>query len=114
MRPSGRPGAGKSTYRTVRISGTTSVDVVPDVAAAIGRDLTPTNSLLARARAELYARAAGLKVDHIVMIAEGGLPTPGPVPVFAMAKVGLADAATILAPGEQDITATVSVRFLLR
>lgn len=69
---------------------------------------------IARARAELYARAAGLKVDHIVMIAEGGLPTPGPVPVYAMAKMALADAATVLAPGEQDITATVSVRFLLR
>lgn len=68
----------------------------------------------ARARAELYARAAGLRVDRIVMIAEGGLPTPGPVPVYAMAKASFADAATSISPGEQDITATVSVRFLLR
>ena len=32
---------------------------VPEVAAAIGRDVTPTNSLLARARAELRSASGG-------------------------------------------------------
>lgn len=67
----------------------------------------------ARARAELYARAAGLSVDRIVMISESGLPSPPPSPVM-FARMAAADVATSIAPGEQDVTVTVNVRFLLR
>lgn len=68
----------------------------------------------ARARAELYAKAAGLRVDRIVSIAEGGssFPTP-PMPVAMMARMEAAPK-TQIAAGEQDVTATVSVRFLLK
>ncbi len=69
----------------------------------------------ARARADLYARAAGLKVDRIVLIAEDGgqLPQP-PMPMLQMARSAKMADSTPVAAGEQDLTATVSVRFLLR
>lgn len=69
----------------------------------------------ARARADLYARAAGLKVDRILLIAEDGgqLPQP-PMPMLAMARMSKMADSTPVAAGEQDLTVNVSVRFLLR
>ena len=65
----------------------------------------------ARARAELYARAAGLQVARIVAISEGGGEAPGrPMPMLARAK----DAATAIVPGEQRLAVTVNVSFELR
>lgn len=66
----------------------------------------------ARARAELYARAAGLSVARIISISEGGeTPTdPGPVR-YALAK---AAADTTILPGESQVSVTVAVRFLLK
>ena len=69
----------------------------------------------ARARAELYAKATGLSVARIVAIDEagdnGGERRPGPV----MARMAVqSDAATVVLPGETDVTATVNVRFLLK
>lgn len=67
----------------------------------------------ARARAELYARAAGLSVARIVSIAENGESAGGPPPApMYRAKVAAAD--TEIAAGETDVTATVTVRFLLK
>jgi len=67
----------------------------------------------ARARAELYAGAAGLSVDRILSISEGG-EMPGPQPVaYARAEMAAADTTEIL-PGEQKVTVTVTVRFLLK
>ncbi|TKD51972.1 SIMPL domain-containing protein [Sphingomonas baiyangensis] len=67
----------------------------------------------ARARAELYAKAAGLRVERIAAISEGGAPpVGGPVPQMAMARMEAAD--TKVVPGEQEIVATVHVRFVLR
>ena len=70
----------------------------------------------ARARAELYAKAAGLRVERIVSISEsgeddGGSPQP-PRPIARMALAQSAD--TVIRPGETDVTATLSVRFLLK
>lgn len=67
----------------------------------------------ARARAELYAKAAGLRVERILVIAEGAsaLP-PQPMPQMAM-RAEMAKDSQVL-PGEQEINATVTVRFLLR
>ena len=70
----------------------------------------------ARARATLYAQAAGLRVERIVSIAEngedaGGGPRP---PVMYMARAKADSAPTELAPGENEVSATVSVRFLLK
>lgn len=70
----------------------------------------------ARARADLYARAAGLSVARILSINEAGEnaggPPPGPVFYARAAKAEAAD--TAIAAGERDVTATVSVRFLLK
>jgi uncharacterized protein YggE len=69
----------------------------------------------ARARATLYAQAAGLRVERIVSIAENGEDVGGrpPMPVY-MARAKADSAPTEVAPGETDVTATVSVRFLLK
>ena len=69
---------------------------------------------IARARAELYARAAGLSVARIVSISESGSNDGGsPPPVMYMARAKAADS-TQIAAGETDVTVTVSVRFLLK
>ncbi|KQR87495.1 SIMPL domain-containing protein [Sphingomonas sp. Leaf343] len=69
----------------------------------------------ARARAELYARAAGMRVVRIVSIDEAGQDAGGPdrPPIFLAARAQMMDSATKIVPGEKDITATLRVRFLL-
>lgn len=69
----------------------------------------------ARARAELYAAAAGMRVARVISIAEAGQNAgePGPQPMF-MARAVAADARTEIAPGEKDVTVTLAVRFLLQ
>jgi uncharacterized protein len=67
----------------------------------------------ARARAELYARAAGLKVKRIASISEGGVAAdPGPRP---MLRAEMADAAPAppMQPGELALRAEVTVSFEL-
>jgi uncharacterized protein YggE len=66
----------------------------------------------ARARAELYAQAAGLKVARIVAISEGGDAAIPPMPM-PMAKMAMAEA-TPTAPGELALSVTVNVAFELR
>lgn len=70
----------------------------------------------ARDRAELYAKAAGLKVVRILSIGEGGENAGGPQPpvMFARAAKLEAQSDTAIAAGERDVTATVNVRFLLK
>ncbi|MBN8817021.1 MAG: SIMPL domain-containing protein [Sphingomonas sp.] len=69
----------------------------------------------ARARADLYAKAAGLTVVRILSISESGEMAGPQPPVVYMARVAAAPKAdTAIAPGETDVTATVSVRFLLK
>jgi uncharacterized protein YggE len=70
----------------------------------------------ARARAELYAKAAGLTVTRIVSISEAGESDgSGPQPPIAyMARAKADSAPTELHAGETEVTATVSVRFLLK
>lgn len=69
----------------------------------------------ARARAELYAKAAGLSVSRIVSIDENhenaGSPPPRPV-MYARAEA--AAPKTVIEPGQTDVTVTLSVRFLLK
>lgn len=70
----------------------------------------------ARARAELYARAAGMSVVRIVSIAENGQndgSSPRPI-AFARVQSMRADAPTPVAAGETDVSVTIAVRFLLR
>lgn len=69
----------------------------------------------ARARADLYAAAAGLRVVRVISIAEAGedAGNPGPQPVF-MARAKAADASTQIAAGEKQVSVTLQVRFLLQ
>jgi uncharacterized protein YggE len=67
----------------------------------------------ARARADLYAQAAGLRVKRIISISEsqGYAPSPYPVPVMMARAEKAAD--TAIEPGEQKLTINVSVSFEL-
>ncbi|CAN5289285.1 oxidative stress defense protein [soil metagenome] len=68
---------------------------------------------IARARADLYAKAAGLSVARIVSIAESGSNdgvAPGPVMFLRAAKAD----ATPIAAGESRVSVTLSVRFVLK
>jgi uncharacterized protein YggE len=65
-----------------------------------------------RARAELYAGAAGLKVRRIVSISEGGSFDPGPRPMMKAAMMDAAPA-TPVAPGEVALTVNVTMTFEL-
>ena len=65
----------------------------------------------ARARAELYARAAGLRVVRIVSISESGGYAP-PQPMYARAMKAEADSTPILA-GEVEAAVSVVVQFEL-
>lgn len=70
----------------------------------------------ARARAALYARAAGLQVTRIVAITEsGGYSPPGPVRPMMMASARMKDAApdTDIQPGDEKIGVTLHVTFAL-
>ena len=68
----------------------------------------------ARARAELYARAAGLTVSRIVSISENGQNDGSSPPPRVYAMAARAPAPTQIAAGETDVTVTISVRFLLK
>jgi uncharacterized protein YggE len=66
-----------------------------------------------RARADLYAGAAGLKVKRIVSISEGGAFDPGPRPMM-MAKAAMdAAPAPPVAPGEVALNVNVTMTFEL-
>ncbi|RVT94282.1 SIMPL domain-containing protein [Sphingomonas crocodyli] len=67
----------------------------------------------AKARAELYAKAAGLSIKRIVSISEGSFdPGPRPVPMMAMRAEKMAD--TSIEAGEQRLSVSVSVTFELQ
>ena len=66
----------------------------------------------ARARAELYARAAGLRVARILTISETGGWSPQPPVLYARAEKMMAGSApSPVAAGELDVTASVTVTF---
>jgi uncharacterized protein YggE len=64
----------------------------------------------ARARAELYARALGMRVKRILFVSETGAPPP-PGPMMRMQANQ--DAATQIAPGEQSLSVSLTVGFEL-
>lgn len=65
----------------------------------------------ARARAELYAKAAGLRVVRIVSISESGGYAP-PQPVYAMAKMA-EDRSAPISAGEVEAQVNLTVQFEL-
>lgn len=68
-----------------------------------------------RARAELYAKAAGLRVRRLVSISEGSGIEPGPRPMMMMARADKIGAAppTPVAPGEVVLGITVQMVYEL-
>ena len=68
----------------------------------------------ARARADLYASALGMKVKRVVSISESEGYSGGPVPVMAMRQMDSVAAKTEIMPGEQSIGVNVSVVFELQ
>lgn len=67
----------------------------------------------ARARADLYAKAAGLRVVRILTIAEGGGYLP-PMPVmYAKAEMGGDAASTPIAAGQVEAQVSVNLQFEL-
>ena len=69
----------------------------------------------ARQRADLYAKATGLRVRRIAHISEAGgmAPPPYPMPVARMEAASAKDASTPIAPGEVEASLTVNVTFEL-
>ena len=67
----------------------------------------------ARARAELYARAAGLRVGRILSINESGGYNPGPPVLYARMAADKAEASSPVAAGEIQLNANVTVMFEL-
>lgn len=82
----------------------------PDTAADEARAAAVAT---ARARADLYARAAGLTVSRIVSISEAGDYAQPPTPVMSM-RAEATPADSKIAAGEQEVAITVNVRFLLK
>ena len=69
---------------------------------------------IATARAQLYAKAAGLSVVRVVSMSESGSNNGGsPPPMLFQARAKAADS-TEIAAGETDVSVTLAVRFLLR
>jgi len=66
----------------------------------------------ARARAELYAKASGLRVERILSISESGSPAM-PMPMVSSFRVRAEAADTQVVAGETKLTVNLSVRFLL-
>ncbi len=67
----------------------------------------------ARGRANLYARAAGLKVLRILSISEAGGYAPQPQVMYSRAMVADAGGAPPVAAGEVSLNASVTVQFEL-
>lgn len=69
---------------------------------------------IATARAQLYAKAAGMSVVRVVSITESGANDGGsPPPMVFMARAKAADS-TAISAGETDVSVTLAVRFLLK
>lgn len=68
----------------------------------------------ARARADLYAKAAGLSVVRMVSISESGGGTVPPMPMVRLQAAEPAPADTAIEAGERELSVSVTVRFLLK
>lgn len=68
----------------------------------------------ARRRASLYAEAGGFQVGRILSVSEGGGNMPQPAPYARVAMAAKEADSVPLAPGEQEIQASVSVTFEIK
>lgn len=67
----------------------------------------------ARARADLYARAAGLRVVRVLTISEGGGYAPPPPVMYARMEMAKDSAPTPISAGEVSLNTSVAVSFEL-
>ena len=68
-----------------------------------------------RARAELYARALGMRVVRLLSVSEsGGYAVPPPMPMYARVEAMAQDAKTSIDPGEQKVSVSVAMSFELQ
>ncbi len=68
-----------------------------------------------RARADLYARALGMRVVRLLSVSEGGgYSVPPPMPMYARAEAASMDAQTKIDPGEQKVQVGVNMSFELQ
>lgn len=68
-----------------------------------------------RARADLYARALGMRVVRLLSVSEGGgFSVPPPMPMVAYARAEGADASSKIDPGTQQLQVSVSMSFELQ
>ena len=68
----------------------------------------------ARQRAELFAKAAGLRVKRILAMSEGGASAPPyPMPMLRAQSMMKEQADTAIAPGEVSMTVSVNMVFEL-
>ena len=68
-----------------------------------------------RARADLYARALGMRVTRLLSVCEsGGFSAPPPMPMYARAEAMSAFASTKIDPGEQNVQVSVAMSFELQ
>jgi uncharacterized protein YggE len=68
-----------------------------------------------RARAELYARALGMRVTRLLSVSEsGGYAAPPPMPMAVMMAERGGDASTKIDPGEQKVQVSVAMSFELQ
>jgi len=67
-----------------------------------------------RARAELYARALGMRVVRLLSVSETGGYGGGPVQMMARADMAQAASKTEIIPGEQQLQVTVNLSFELQ
>jgi hypothetical protein len=95
-----------------QISGPTLSIDKPDAVTDAARTQALTKL---RARAELYAKAAGLRVKRLVAITEssGGFDVPGPMMMRANMAAASEAADTTIAAGEQTVSVTVNATFEL-
>lgn len=67
----------------------------------------------ARAKADLYAEAADVKLGEIIQISDGFAPTPGPIPM--MARLESADQKNVpMAAGEATVSASVTLIYAIK
>lgn len=68
---------------------------------------------VARQRADLYARALGMRVSRVLAVSEAGGFMPPPRPMMAERAMVAQDASTRIDPGEQTLSVTLTVSFEL-
>ncbi len=67
-----------------------------------------------RGRAELYARALGMRVVRLLVVSETGGYSVPPMPVMMRAEAANASADTKIDPGEQELQVTLAMSFELQ